>query len=447
VLYDTKDHRAWLSNGLHTLLHLVRTSLREDQKGDFSDECLLNQSLLVEDLDQGDPRAAVRFLKNRHNLELPVFPALDEIRTEQTDGGGGGCKTTHHRTSTTVRLQDRVSQIMEALWQLIDHQATLDTGASGVPIRLPRSRLEGFRFMEVASRRQVTPRVVYLKAFGGAGKSWVDFVRAIRAVVLFGEGFGELICPTFLTDTETKATCERWGTLPKGKDYLAVSGHDLTRIVRQEGSSISSPVKLAPGIFWNQFQVTLDRCGCEGRTGKGKAPAGILRASSSLLHPPCDRVQVLLPPRSALIPRGTATSAKPIELDPDSAFIFGRSELFPWRWPDQGDPQQEDLGSLGSSCVTTTDTNTNTSVVSTTASATSKSPSSAGQSREGASITPPSSVVSVSSPQISQHQDSVGMPEGEGKEVTERRRSGRGRVKRIWEFIRSRGILFSRVRQ
>jgi hypothetical protein len=70
---------------------------------------------------------------------------------------------------------------LEVLWQLLDHQATLDVFAAGLPVRLPRGDLEGYRFIEMATRRSITLRVVHLRAFEGAGKSWVHFMRAIRA--------------------------------------------------------------------------------------------------------------------------------------------------------------------------------------------------------------------------------------------------------------------------
>jgi len=395
VLYDTLDHRAWLSNGLHTLLHLVRASLWEDQRGDFSDECLLSYAELEEDTFLGvdNPNAAIRFLKNRNNLEQPVFPGLDEIRTEHTTVPGGQTTTTQHRTSTTVRLKDRVNQIMDVLWQLIDHQATLDVLTSAVPIRLPRSKLEGFRFMEVATRRAMTPRVVHLGAFDGAGKSWVDFVRAIRAVTLFGEGFGDLIMAEM---NRTTSVCSHWWNLPKGKDYLAVSGYDLERIIRQEGSASCNPIKLAPDIFWNYSDKALTACECEGRSNKGKAPAHTFRPSI-LLHRRCDRVQVLLPGKLAITRRNPTNSAGCITAD--SAFIFGRTELFPWRWPDQGEPKQEDP-SEGTASTSGNSGGNLLSAISTSTSST-RSPSMSGHSRgaASASLSPPTT---VSSPPSSQ---------------------------------------------
>ena len=326
VLYDIQDRRAWLSNGVHTLLHLVRASLKEDQKGDFSDECLLNHLSLgeaVDDAEATSPKAAIRFLKNRQNLEQPVFPGLDDVYTEQTTVAGGQTTTTHHRTNTTVRLKDRVNQIMEMLWQIIDHQATLEAFTSAVPVRLPRNKLEGYRFMEFATRRAMTPRVAYLQTFNGAGKSWVDFVRALRAVVLFGEGFGELIA------AKDNTLCSRWNTVPTSKDYLTVGGFDLARILHQEGSAHSNPMKLAPGIYWDPSTPAFEPCTCDGHTG----PA--------LLRRRCDRVQVLLPGKLARI-SGTKAAPNRVSVDENCAIIFGKSDTFPWRWPDLGDPKPED---------------------------------------------------------------------------------------------------------
>jgi hypothetical protein len=396
VFYDTQDHRAWLSNGLHTLLHLVRASLKEDQRGDFSDECLLNSSELEEDVITGgaNPKSAIKFLKNRMNLEQPLFPGLDEIRTEYTAVAGGQASTTHYRTSTTVRLKDRVSQIMDILWQLIDHQATLGVLTSEVPIRLPRSKLEGYRFMEVATRRAMTPRVTYLRAFGGAGKSWVDFIRTIRAVILFGEGFGNLLTPHQakpMDSLQSTSVCGRWKAVPKGRDYLAVSGYDLARILRQEGSAMSSPVKLAPGIFWNPSTTAFECCACDDPVNKGKSQVDIILRLAHLRRP-CDRVQVLLPSIQAIVAREDAAAMGSIDIN--SAFIFGRSELFPWKWPDEGDPKQEDLNeaSVSSSGV-------GVNFLTTASTSSTRSPSTSGQSRVEASSTPPTTSLSPPSSQ------------------------------------------------
>jgi len=429
VFYDTQDRRARLSNGLHTLLHLVRASLHEDQKGDFSDECLLNQFAFEEDNDDvASPKAAIKFLKSRKNLEQPIFPTLDEIRTEQATvhSPGGQTTITHYRETTTVRLKDRVCQIMDVLWQLLDHQATLDIFTAGLPVRLPRGKLEGYRFMEVATRRSITPRVVHLRAFEGAGKSWVDFMRAIRAVTLFGEGFGELIAPwtdkvNQIAPSNSGAVCNRWKTLPKNRDCLAASCYDLSRILRQEGSATSNPVMLAPGILWNQSTTAFERCACASpRNNKNlnmlKGDGALLRASD-LLRRPCDKVQVLLPSSSRLtgsiLPRSgslsTSSSSSWIlgtDTTGNRAVIFGRSELFPWRWPDLGDPEMEGPSKVHFGTGGTSGSDPSLlSAKSASASTSTRSPSMSGESREETTVT---GMTEVSTPPSS-------MPRGEGE--------------------------------
>ncbi|GAB1319896.1 hypothetical protein MFIFM68171_10106 [Madurella fahalii] len=293
VLYDVQDHRAWLSNGLHTLLHLVRASLKHDCDSELAPECLFDPSELEEGLNVCSPRAAIDFLRNRHNLERPVFPDLDDVRTEQATIGGQTSKT-EYRTSTGVLLKDRVNQIMYVFEQLIDYQASLDPFLAGLPFKLrPRGKLEGYRFTDIAARRSVTPRVAHLGMSSGCGKSWVDFTRAIKAVTLFGEGFGELISPV-QGDTDAAKTCPGLEMLPRWKEYLAVSTYDLSRIVRQEGSASSVPMKLAPGVYWHAASV-LEAFDCkvkasnQGRDGR---------------NPPvrrhCDHIQVVLPHKTLM---------------------------------------------------------------------------------------------------------------------------------------------------
>ncbi|KAK4205927.1 hypothetical protein QBC37DRAFT_435746 [Rhypophila decipiens] len=184
VLYDVVAERAWLCNAVHALLHLARASLKHDSRSDFAAECLLKDlSDLQEDADPTDPKAAVRFLSNRQNLERLLFPNPDTFRTEETrtttQRAGHSLvpeiTTTEYRVSTGVRLKDRINQIIYVLEQIVDHQANIDTfSAPGVPLRFtPRTNLEGYRFMDVAARtaRAVTPRRISLNTYHGAGKS------------------------------------------------------------------------------------------------------------------------------------------------------------------------------------------------------------------------------------------------------------------------------------
>ncbi|KAK0746112.1 hypothetical protein B0T18DRAFT_143946 [Schizothecium vesticola] len=299
VLYDTLDCRAWLSNGLHTLLHLVRASLRHDKEfSDLADECLFDPLKLHEDPEPSSSKAAINFLRSRNNLEQPIFPGLDEIRTEQATSATQTLET-EYRTSS---------------------RANLDGYASGVPLRLtPRSKLEGYRFMDVAIGRALSPRMVRLDASGGAGKSWVDFTRSIKAVTLFGEGFGELLKPR-VPNNGNSSICDHWKTLPKGKDHLAVAAHDLVKIFRQEGSAAHTPLQLAAGIFWEPTAL-FGAFSCRGNRWRA-----------------CNHAQALLP-KSYFTPV-QRHGAPPLHrlIGDNGAVVFGRSSIFPFSWPDRGGP-------------------------------------------------------------------------------------------------------------
>ncbi|KAK1834794.1 hypothetical protein QBC39DRAFT_342866 [Podospora conica] len=321
VLYDTLDCRAWLSNGLHALLHLVRASLRHDKEvSDLAAECLFDPSKLQEDPEPANPKAAINFLRSRHNLELPIFPDLDDVRTEQATSAAQTLET-EYRTNTRVRLKDRVDGIMCVLEQLVDNQANLDDYAPGVPLRLtPRGKLEGFRFMDVATGRAISPRVVSLDASSSAGKSWVDFTRSIKAVTLFGEGFGELLEPMAPDNGDSNSNiCHHWKTLPKDKDHLAVAVHDLVKIFRHEGSVAHIPLKLAAGIFWDPTGL-FEACACKGKRWRT-----------------CNHAQALLPKSFLKTTHGIAPPIQDLIGD-KGAVVFGRSSIFPFSWPDRGDP-------------------------------------------------------------------------------------------------------------
>jgi len=321
VLYDVQDRRAWLSNGLHVLLHLVRASLKHDQDSELAAECLVALSDLQEDPDPSSPQAAVNFLRNAHNLRRPIFPGLDDIYVEEAARDGNSTKT-EYRSTSCVLLQDRVTQIACVLEQLIDHQASLDVFSGGIPLKCtPRSNLEGFRFMDVAGRRAVSARVVQLEVFGGAGKSWVDFTRAIKAITLFGEGFGELIKPV-----DQVNVCSMWSTLPKYRDHLAVSAYDLAKILRQEGNADAQPPKLAPGVFWEPDGL-FQPCACRDRRMRS-----------------CDQAQVLLPESLLKIHRKRSEPTRKLYdlLGKSGAVAFGRRSIFQRLvWPDRGDPAPE----------------------------------------------------------------------------------------------------------
>ncbi|KAK2036999.1 pfs domain-containing protein [Colletotrichum somersetense] len=309
VLYDTNTRQAWLSNGVNALLHLVRASLKENLVGSFSRDYIFDESKLHESADPGSSGAAMDVLKDEDNLQMTILRPVFR-------GTGSGSA----RAESPTLFIDRVNQIRLSLEQLLDFQAQINT--PGMPLHLaPRSQLEGYVFMEIATRQRPKPRFVSLRQSKYSGNSWVDFTRNIGAITLFGHGFGNLITPA----PGLTGLCESWRLLPEGKNLLAVSSYDLMNILRKRGPQDARHFKLCTGLFWHKPAELFEDCVCKSRLNWG-------------LQRPCDRVQVILP-ASSLRKLGGTTPPGP--LNPRGAVIFGQSSRFPWKLPDKGDIEKD----------------------------------------------------------------------------------------------------------
>lgn len=66
-------------------------------------------------------------------------------------------------------------------------------GRDGVNLKTRvRKHLEGWDFIDLATDEDPIPRVATIPTLG---HGWVDFIRSIGAITLFGRGFCELIQP------------------------------------------------------------------------------------------------------------------------------------------------------------------------------------------------------------------------------------------------------------
>ncbi|KAK1570107.1 pfs domain-containing protein [Colletotrichum navitas] len=309
VLYDTGTRQAWLSNGVNALLHLVRASLKENLVGSSSRHYIFTDSKLRESADPCSSRAAMDVLEDEDNLQMPILRPVF-----RGTGLGSG------RSEIPSLFIDRVNQIRLCLEQLLDFQAQVNT--PGMPLHLaPRSQLEGYVFMDIATRQRPKPRFVNMRQSKFSGNSWVDFTRTIGAITLFGHGFGNLITPA----PGLAGLCDNWRLLPEGKNFLAVSNYDLMNILRKRGPQDARHFKLCTGLFWHRPAELFEDCVCKSRLNWG-------------LQRPCDKVQVILPATSL---RKLGGTTPPGPLDPRGAVIFGHSSRFPWRLPDKGDIEKD----------------------------------------------------------------------------------------------------------
>lgn len=201
------------------------------------------------------------------------------------------------------------------------------------------------RFKDVATRHDTLwPKVAKIQA-GSVG--WGPLIRSLRAVTLFGDGFGELFRPAWSKD-QTQACCSPTSTVPIGKDFLAVYGSDLKDMLTPK-SRRRNPWRVAENVYWHSPDgVAFESCKCKTggiprvdvttqtteKKGKGlREPLGFEdNGGRGQPRPknPGDRTQVLLSTNfPQLYGRGLRS---PAEVVSQGAVIFGHSWKFSLRW-------------------------------------------------------------------------------------------------------------------
>ncbi|KAK6855499.1 hypothetical protein PG995_007650 [Apiospora arundinis] len=282
LLYDVRTRRAWLIDGATALVHLLRTCLKDAETGMFGDDFLLTPGSLEETSGASVTArsSSIRFLKNERNLQQELFEAED--------------------------LKGKILQILDNLEQMVDlHPGTKSKAYS-------RGQLQGFEFMDAATLGRDSTITGVVTKLTDKGRVWVDFVREIRAFVLFGNAFGELIRPTRQEDV-----CRAWGRVPVGNDYLAVSVSDINYLLKDEDSlGEEQHRRLTRYTYWHNPVVEPKPCQCSGEPGDVQ----------------CDKTQVLLPHYLFNAHRDVLGRAP--QIHDGGALIFGYSHNFPLRWFD-----------------------------------------------------------------------------------------------------------------
>ncbi|KAI8632194.1 hypothetical protein F5Y19DRAFT_492074 [Xylariaceae sp. FL1651] len=323
VLYDVREKRAWLTDGLSAVLHLVRASLKHDTEDSFKTLFLYDPSALKETswMYLGKD-TAIRVLTNPENLSLPLYAKPNSTKEEINIDDTGAQTRILSKTKSNFCLKDRIESICDVLEQIMAHQADVAT-QDGVGFRLrstPRRHLEGFDFMDIATDEDpFWPRMAELKA---SGRGWVDFTRALHAITLFGSGFGELIQP-FKRQALPCEACSVYDEVPKGRDLLAVCVRDIQDVMQKRGSKNTIPWRLIDNIYWHTPDKTFEPCNHAGK--------------ASAKH---DRVQVLLPATFPGLWGRNFQSPPDLDMAPMGALLFGHSTRFPLRWSDRGDPEE-----------------------------------------------------------------------------------------------------------
>ncbi|KAK9444430.1 Pfs domain protein [Metarhizium brunneum] len=294
VLWDVECKRGWLVNGVNALLHLLRASLEFNKSDDFSFRFLFESDKFREAENPYTVSAALEVLLNASNLDMELY---EEDEKDESNA------------SIKYRIRDRVNDLYGTLEKLIDYQRSI----TGERLKYsPRKDLEGWDFKDIAINNEnaIYPCLAKLKTIG---KGWVDFIRALKAVTVFGRNFGTLLDPVPETDR-----CKYWKTLPSNKYYLAAGMEDLSRIMSRLGDPRANPPLLVGSIVWYPSEIATI-CACSTGTEKHSELA-----------------QVLWPSHM----RERLRKSTSFPLNNIGAVVFGHNANIGCIWKDIGDPDK-----------------------------------------------------------------------------------------------------------
>ncbi|EFQ25953.1 uncharacterized protein GLRG_01097 [Colletotrichum graminicola M1.001] len=209
-LYDTVQQRAWLVTRDEVMLHIIRK--RNSDRPFFCNGAPVKiptigsamQSLLV-------------------NRKLVLVDDEDEPET--------------------LRLMAvRIFNQLETLAAMDDDRRQAPEKAFNVP-----DVLIGHEFMSTVNR--TVGRRMKKNEIRTTSGGWARLVEDSASLVLFANGFGDLICPT----ADSEMLCSRWKTVPWGKDYLAATTDTLLRLYFK-GNEISQEYLTSSGLCWHKHQ-------------------------------------------------------------------------------------------------------------------------------------------------------------------------------------------------
>lgn len=307
LFYDVQDNRGWLVDGASALLHLVRASIHRDSqnpvyqsKWEFDKP--LNHHLTTQP-------AAFQTLTDLENLNRVLFRALKQI-----DGG--------KMVEAPYHFNQRVQQILDNFELLADYD--IDSKyRDGYRFRQTptgiRKTIMGFDFWDLANaERRTWPRAHNLQS---NGHGWADYISSIKATMLFGGNFGELLQAASPVDV-----CPEWRAVPVGAECLAVSISTLKLIKKGRPPRATRPGEITKEITWSSRLELFSPCSCLSVTTTAAASASASTVQSHSHHNP---VQLLLPKawawRTVLEIPKIHSSINLSDLGDEGAVLFGHT--------------------------------------------------------------------------------------------------------------------------
>lgn len=272
LLYDHDDGRGWLVDGASAILHLLRFHVAT-----YPPICE-GETFKLDQFRYADSKAGFKSAKDvllspeLQNVVLVEEPAVEIEKqvTEMIDGKATS-KIVIERSKRKKRVVDRVADLYEILELMYDNWKRRKN-AAGIALESLNMKLEGWKFQDIVELEDdMNPVVAKLD---GSADDWLRMVRYINAVVLIGNGFGDMMKP--MGDF-----CANWCSVPQKDFCVAVPVSRLKHIAHKYGDPRMMPIKLTPDVFWpiNQHPFI---CTCASASGRSTCYRGQQLRSNGL---------------------------------------------------------------------------------------------------------------------------------------------------------------------
>ena len=150
-----------------------------------------------------------------------------------------------------------VRDAVQDVWLLLERMMERDEIISSTPgVKLKgtmRDRLYGWEFQALVEQKSFRRKEQTLHKLNGG---WTDLLNDINAVVLFANGFEEVIKPV----SDPTDLCSTWKSLPQDKDYLAIGCPLLEILYNEAGSRKTRKYLTSTHLQWSRGATLFERC-------------------------------------------------------------------------------------------------------------------------------------------------------------------------------------------
>lgn len=209
VLFDTEARRGWLVKGDLVALQLLCAYLQNTPQTEPFDMSRLNY------IDEKSSKRAFKVLADEENLKTPILRVLKD---PDVGGTHGDCTSFKGQVKVEqkliVEVMMDICEILRGMDALKRFPGDMDRFALlQVPIKKRRNVIARGWDFERIYRNQTAK--AYTHSFR-KNPGWLEFARDVRASLIFGRDFGDVILP------RDEDCCPHFKILPEGQDYLAV---------------------------------------------------------------------------------------------------------------------------------------------------------------------------------------------------------------------------------